>query len=376
MNIAFLTSGHLPFDDRIYYHMAMTLAEEGHNILIISSRQEIIEVSGRISINSFYDNGHSKKDKITSFSDRLEAFTPDIAICSEPLPLIAAKRYRRKASSNLRIVYDITEWYPSGRFLGEYRSVFRLYGFVKLLLINISASLFADAFIFGEYYKSKPYRFLFPFSPGRFITYYPDLKYVDFKESSLPDEKLRLSYSGEISIDKGFGYFMKVVNGLADMYPYLEIEVRLVAWYGSEKDTTECEPLLKNDSNNITIYFAGRQKYSDFTGQINETDIFLDLRKVTFENNHSLPIKLFYYAALGRPVIFSDLKAVRRDVEVEKFGFLTDPGNAEGIILLISNYLKDPCLYKRHCENARALAIEKYNWSKISPEFLNFIESV
>jgi len=114
---------------------------------------------------------------------------------------------------------------------------------------------------------------------------------------------------------------MKVVNGLADMYPYLEIEVRLVAWYGSEKDTTECEPLLKNNSNNITIYFAGRQKYSDFTGQINETDIFLDLRKVTFENNHSLPIKLFYYAALGRPVIFSDLKAVRRDVEVEKFGF-------------------------------------------------------
>jgi glycosyltransferase involved in cell wall biosynthesis len=177
-------------------------------------------------------------------------------------------------------------------------------------------------------------------------------------------------------MDKGFGNFMKVVNKLAEMYPDLEIEVKLVAWYGSVKDRVECEPLIHNENSNITIYFTGKQSFTDFTGQINETDIFLDLRSGSFENDRSLPIRLFYYAALGRPVIFSDLKAVRHDVEIEKFGFLTDPGNTEGTILLISEYLKDPDLYKRHCENARNLAIEKYNWGKISPRFRSFIKSV
>ena len=376
MNIAFLTSGHLPFDDRIYYHMAITLAESGHNVLISSSKAIIKEHSGNILTDSFDDCNFSKRDKIAAFRKRLEEFKPDISICSEPLPVIASDKYRRKTSGSLRIIYDITEWYPSGRFLREYHSAFRWYGFVKLLLLNIYASLFVDAFIFGEYFKSRPYRFLFPFTPFRLIPYYPDIKYVDFKEHSLADDKLRLSYSGEISIDKGFGNFMKVVSGLAEMYQDLEIEVKLVAWYGSGKDRAECEPLLHNKNNNINIYFAGKQNFNEFTGQINETDIFLDLRKASFENDRSLPIKLFYYAALGRPVIFSDLKAIRRDVELEKFGFFTDPTNKEGIILLISNYLKDPELYHRHCENARKLATEEYNWLNIAPEFLGFIESV
>ena len=114
-----------------------------------------------------------------------------------------------------------------------------------------------------------------------------------------------------------------------------------------EKTGLNVNLFFNNENNNITIYFAGKQNFNDFTGQINETDIFLDLRRSSFENQRSLPIKLFYYAALGRPVIFSDLKALRHDVEIEKFGFLTDPGNTEGIIFLISEYLKDPVLYNK-----------------------------
>lgn len=374
MNIAFITSGHLPYDDRIYYHMAVTLADRGHNILISSSRMAVSEKRGNILTDCFDDENFSGSEKIAAFRKRLEEFKPDISVCSEPLPVIASSIYRRQTSCSLRIIYDITEWYPSGRFLRKYHPALKWFGFLKLLLLNIYASLLSDAFIFGEHYKSRPYRFLFPLKPFRIVTYYPDLKYVGFREPSLADDKLRLSYSGEISIPKGFGNFTKVLNGLAEMYPDLEIEVKLIAWFGSAKDRTECEPLLHKVRNNITIYFAGRQNYNDFTGQISETDIFLDLRVDNFENNHSLPIKLFYYAALGRPVIFSNLKAIRHDVEIENFGFLTDPGDAERITGLVSDYMKKPGLYNRHCENARKLAVEKYNWGMISPGFLSFIE--
>ncbi|MCX6334225.1 MAG: glycosyltransferase [Bacteroidia bacterium] len=376
MNIAFLTSGHSPFDDRIYYHLGKTLEANGHNVLIISSKTELREESGNIPVNCFNGETLSKREKLIAFSERLEAFNPERAICSEPLPLIASKQYRRKKRKELLIIYDITEWYPSARFLKEYHPAARWFGFLKLLFFNIYASLSADAFIFGERYKSKPYRFLFPFTPGRFITYFPDLKYISYKDHLLPGEKLRLSYSGEISIEKGFGNFIKVVSALSDRFSDLEIEVRMVAWYSTESDRKDCESLIRDGNKNIRFQFPGRQIFTEYTSKINETDIFLDLRKITFENNYSLPIKLFYYAALGRPVIFSDLKAIRNDFEIEKFGFLVNPEHTEEIVNLISGYLKNRTLYEEHCINARKLAEEKYNWGKVAPEFLNFIESV
>jgi glycosyltransferase involved in cell wall biosynthesis len=375
VNIAFLTSGHSPYDDRIYYHLGMTLSENGHKVMIISSKTEIIEGTEKISVNSFDGDKLSKKDKIIAFRERLEKFSPDIAICQEPLPVIAAKHYRRKNHRALSVIYDITEWYPSARFLKEYVPALRWFGFLKLLLVSLYVSYLADAFIFGEWHKSIPYRLLFPFTPYKFITYYPDLKYISYKTHSFSDKKLRLSYSGEISIEKGFGNFMKVVNGLSDRNSNLEIEIKMVAWYESENNREQCEPLIRSHNKNVNFSFPGRQNFKEFPGQINDTDIFIDLRKINFENKFSLPIKLFYYAALGRPVIISDLNAVRRDVEIKEFGSPVNPENTEVIIKIISNYLKNPALYNDHCINARRLAEEKYNWAKIASEFLRFIES-
>jgi glycosyltransferase involved in cell wall biosynthesis len=375
VNIAFLTSGHSPYDDRIYYHFGMTLSENGHKVLIISSKTEINEVTENISVNSFNGEKLIKKDKIIAFRERLEKFSPDIAICQEPLPVIAAKQFKRKNRRELTVIYDITEWYPSPRFLKEYGPVLRWFGFLKLLLVNLYVSYIADAFIFGEWHKSIPYRLLFPFTPYKFITYYPDLRYISYKPSLFSDKMLRLSYSGEINIEKGFGNFMKVVNGLSDINSNLEIEIKMVAWYESENNREDCEPLIRNHNKNVSFSIPGRQNFKDFSGQISDTDIFIDLRKINFENNYSLPIKLFYYAALGRPVIISDLNAVRRDVEIKEFGFPVNPDNTEDIIKIISNYIKNPPLYDDHCINARRLAEEKYNWAKIAPGLLRFIES-
>ena len=163
MNIAFLTSGHFPYDDRIYYHMAITLAGSGHNVLIISSKADTIDKDGNISINSFNGENLSKREKITAFRERLEAFNPDISICSEPLPIIAAKQYRKRAGKKIKIIYDITEWYPAARFLKEYHPMVRWFGFLKLMFLNVYACLSVDAFIFGEWYKSQTIQIYLPF---------------------------------------------------------------------------------------------------------------------------------------------------------------------------------------------------------------------
>ena len=375
MNISFLTSGHHPFDDRIFYHMARSLFEHNNNIEIVSSKLNLLEISDGIKLNCFAGHDMSKRDKIWHFVDRLSGFKPEIIICSEPLTILAAKQYSKKQFGKIRIIYDITEWYPSKKNLIVHKKPIRWFFFIKLLLFNLWVSKFADSFIFGEYFKSRPYRILFPHKSYIHTSYYPDLKYISFCKPELQQGKLRLTYSGKISLEKGYGNFFNVLQKLTENKTDLKIEAKIIGWYESIRDKEECENLMRSLNRSITLTILDRQSFKNFIELIKETDIFLDLRSDNFENHHCLPIKLFYYAALGRPVIFSDLKAIRKEVEIDKFGFIVNPTDKERIVKLIINYIEDRELYYKHCANARYLAENDYNWQTIEPQFLKFVTS-
>ncbi|MCX6254478.1 MAG: glycosyltransferase [Bacteroidia bacterium] len=353
--------------------MARSLSDHGNNVGIVSSKINLMEVIDGLKLNCFAGDNFSKKDKISQFVVRLSGFTPEIIICSEPLTLLAAKQYSKKEPGKIRIVYDITEWYPSIKNLIVHKTPVRWFFFIKLLLFNLWVSGAADSFIFGEWYKSRPYRLLYPLKPFIYISYYPNLKFLSLNKPELTDGKLRLSYSGKMSLEKGYGNFFNVLQELTEIKNNLSIEVKIIGWHESQQEKEECENLVKPVNQNISITIFEKQSFRNFFELIKETDIFLDLRSDNFENQHCLPIKLFYYAALGRPVIFSDLKAIRKEVEIDKFGFLVKPTDKERIVELVINYLNDKKLYYKHCANARFLAENVYNWQKIENQFIKFI---
>jgi glycosyltransferase involved in cell wall biosynthesis len=373
MNISFLTSGHDPYDDRIFYHMAKSLSDKDVKIEIVSSTCNLTKITNGIKLNCFAGDDLPKREKIRNFSDRLSSFKPDLVICSEPLTIFASKQYSKKQNKKIRIIYDITEWYPSKKNLNKIYWPFKWILFIKLLVFNLWITQFADSFIFGEWFKSRPYRFLFPGKPFIFIPYYPDLEYICFHIPELKPGKLRLSYSGKISRDKGYGNFLKVVDKLSELNKDLKIEIKIIGWYESAHDKRECEKLMRSDNPNISLEIFKKQNFKSFIEIISYTDIFLDLRSDDLENKYCLPIKLFYYAALGRPVIISDLKAIRKEVEIEKFGLLVNPRNTESIASAISEYLNNDQIYYQHCSNARNIAENFYNWHTIEPEFIKFL---
>jgi glycosyltransferase involved in cell wall biosynthesis len=373
MKIQFLTSGHYPWDDRIFYHMAASLVRNGHIVEIISSKIEVVEQKDGISLNCFYGDKMGKRTKIEQFLKRITLFTPDTVICSEPLALIAAKKYRGKNIKDIKIIYDITEWYPSKKNLTAHAKPARWLYFLMLLIFNIRASACAASFIFGEWYKSRPYRLIFPSKKYIYVSYFPDPEYISPEKPCLPGNKVRLTYSGKISREKGYDNFFYVLRRLSVIRPDLKMDVKIIGWYESEKDRMECESLFINSNTNISMTIYGRQGFHEFISLIKDTDIFMDLRKDDFENHRCLPIKLFYYAHMGRPVIFSDLKSVRREVEIERFGYAVKPEDTDNISRIILKYIDDKDLYLKHCSNAMKLAKDKYNWKLIEQKFIEFI---
>ena len=192
MKVLFLQSAHYANDDRVWYHQAAALQENGINV----------EVLG--------------KDQLATF--RADTTDADVIIADTPRALWKAR------NSKTKLIYDITEWYPSKKNL-------RVNPFLiipKAILMCI-ASLWtgyrSDAFIFGEYYKSRPFRCLFPNKPYTYLPYYPDLKYI----SALPPRNItqccKLLYAGPLTKEKGYFRVLEVINRVRALCPNTQIQL-------------------------------------------------------------------------------------------------------------------------------------------------------
>ena len=371
MKIAILSSAHKHNDDRLFYHFSKSLSQKGHKVYIITGDCDL-ETKDTITISSFNGKNYSKREKIETYVDKLFNIVPDTIICLEPITIIAAKKY--SGNKNTPVIYDITEWYPSKSILQNHLFILKPFYFILYSMLFIYSCFLADGFIYGEYYKGLLPKKLFPKKKNIQISYYPKKEYFTIKKPSIKSNSLRLCYSGKLNEEKGLINFINVLQELLNTNNKLQIQVQLIG----ESDPTEKDNTLKllhELDKNIHVSFFGFQELEKYIQLINNTDIFLDLRAIDLVNSHSLPIKLFYFMALQRPVIYSDLKSIRKKVEINNCGYLVDPKNTKKIAELISNYQNDDTLYSSHCTNAKELFTKKYNWSILEKTFISFIEN-
>jgi glycosyltransferase involved in cell wall biosynthesis len=369
--IVFLTSSHFSLDDRIYYHQARSLSVN-YKVVIVSSADDKSGKTGNVTFASENRLTLSTKDKIRFFKESLKKVEPQIVICSEPLPIIAAVGYRRKSTKKVKIIYDVTEWYPSKKNIAGMSFFKRLFTFKKLLLYNLLAASHCDGFIFGEYYKSLPFRLVFPWKKWTIVGYYPDLSYINFQESKIEPGKICLGFTGTISREKGIENFFAVASRIKSKRPDVTVKLKIIGRCYTEDEKNRFDKLCR-EAKDIELEILDKQDFEVFSEKLTDIDVLFDLRKLDFENNHCLAIKVFYYAACGKPVVYSNLKAIRHDIDVSKFGYLVDPTDSEQISDCVLNYIQHPDLYQMHSREARKLAETKYNWQMIEPQFLNFI---
>ncbi|WP_312900955.1 glycosyltransferase [Chryseobacterium taichungense] len=353
--ILFLTTAHRHDDDRIFYHQAKALKEEGYHVKICSLSSEFKGTVDGIEIESYA---------------LLDSYEPEVIICSEPLAVISAKKIKKK--KKVKIIYDITEWYPSMRMVEQFSFPLNMIHAVKFFLVQLYAGFISTHYIFGENTKKFPLAYFFPFKKSVVIPYYPDDVYIHQNIKSLQPGKITLCYTGQFSEEKGIGNFFAAADSLRKKRPDLKISILLIGGSRKQKDEKYFSE-LKKKYNFDNIRIEKPTSFETFTETYADADICFDLRAMNYENHHCLPIKIFYYAASGKPVIYTDLKATRQHLDVSKFGFLVNPQNPESISDLIIKYIEDPKLYSEHAQNARKEYETKYNWNMIRNSFLNFV---
>jgi glycosyltransferase involved in cell wall biosynthesis len=176
-------------------------------------------------------------------------------------------------------------------------------------------------------------------------------------------------YSGNLTVEKGFFRVLEVAKMVAEQRGDTEFVLNVVS---------NSEPIETNKlPSNLKLIFQPWQRFKVFCEEVGDNDLYFDLRDNDIENRHCLPIKLFYYMSAGRPVIYSDLKAIRKGVpECEQFGFFHSEKDLEGIANLVLKYVDDEELYQTHCRNSLNLSKEKYNWELIEDDLIKFVRDV
>lgn len=370
--ILFLTTAHHYNDDRILYHQAMTLSQEGFHVKITSLTSDYKGMFGAIEIEAFKALEKSRTEKSRLLQTVAVAFVPDCIICSEPLAVQAAHTYAK--NKKVSIIYDITEWYPSRRMLAPYAAPTKFLHAVKFMLIQLYAGLAATHFIFGEHSKKFPLAYLFPRTPRLSLPYYPDSKYISRNIKQLDGDAVCLCYTGRTSKTDGVENFFRAAEALRRRNPQLRVKLLLII--GRPKQPSDAAYLseLVTNYGADDVKLTGPVPLENFTAALADADICFDLRDKNFESTHCLPIKLFYYAAAGKPVIYTDLKATRQHVDVAKFGYLVNPCDEEQIALHIESYLQNHSLYDAHAHNAAKQYDDHYNWEVLRADFLSFIK--
>lgn len=365
MKVVFALASRYPYDERVFFQQAQSLRAKGCETFFVSS---IIEKCDLDNTRCFDSMGMSKKSMVSKMSELLMEVDADVIICDNPMSVFAAKKCC-DSSRKPRIYYDVTEWYPSKKNLRNISLPVKFVKLIALPLLSVYAACIVDGFIFGEYYKKRPFRLLFPWKKYVDLSYYSSVEAIKVYPSRDISKECRLFYSGWLTKEKGFFRVVDVARQCSIENPEIKFTLNVIA-AGNGNNSMD----LGIVPDNLEINITSALPFPKFCDAIGNSDIYFDLRNVDFENTRCLPIKLFYYMACGRPVIYSDLKSIKKEVkDFDSFGNLVDPDDSETIVSLIMRYVSDAECYRQKCVMARQLSEQKYNWKNIEKQFVDFI---
>jgi glycosyltransferase involved in cell wall biosynthesis len=370
--IALVTTGHPPFDERIYWKFGLSISSNGYETAILCSTENINTQKENISITGFKDDSLKRKAKLNKLFILIDKFKPDLIICFEASAIIPAYKYKKSINNKCKIVSDITEWYPENvafKFSGlkKWASYFLTY------LFNIYVTNLADELILGENNKLRRYNLIAPSKRKIIIRYFPVLEKFNYSAPIFNGKNFSLNFSGKFSVERGFYRFIEAVNRTACRHQDILFNIVISGEKLLPERMLEIKNLFRYP--NITldaIHFSGYDKISQ---GLKNVHICFDLRDLNIVHD-SIPIKFYEYLAAGKPVIYSNIRAIKDEFDKINFGFLVDPYNIDEIVNKVEIYLSKRELLEEHSRNGRTIIEGVKNWENESNILILLIKNL
>lgn len=200
-----------------------------------------------------------------------------------------------------------------------------------------------------------------------------DLRQFDIHESPLSiRKKLSLPLDKKIVLYAGHLYRWKGAETLLQAARYLNDDCVIVFIGGIRKDIEKFKE--RNQQLNLkNILILGHQPYLKVPYYLKAADVLVlpNSAKEAISRLWTSPVKMFEYMASQRPIVASDLPAIR-EILNERNAVLARPDSARALADAISKVLADKDFSDKLSQQAYA-DVAQYDWRKRAQKILNFI---
>ena len=138
---------------------------------------------------------------------------------------------------------------------------------------------------------------------------------------------------------------------------------------GSGRDFTKIEARVKQEGLE-NVWLPGPVDHKHGLAMMSKADICILPRAFGRVSDAACPIKLFEYAALGKPVVCTPVAEVQKIAE----GFAFFVRDHLELTATITKLLEDPLLTEGRTRYGLELIERTYNWGLIAEEFVNTVE--
>jgi glycosyltransferase involved in cell wall biosynthesis len=160
-----------------------------------------------------------------------------------------------------------------------------------------------------------------------------------------------------------------------DMDMVLDAAARLpdvVFWLvGGGRDFARIKGRVQREQRK-NVYLPGPVDHRTGLAMMAASDICLLPRHLDAFSHAACPLKLFEYAALGKPVVSTPTREMQRIAG--EFAFFAR--GQEEMETIISRLINDPDSAKSKIQHALDLVKDRYNWQSVTREFVRSIESL
>lgn len=368
-----LTNVHNPFDARIFYKQAQTLARAGYAVTVVGPgpeagcrewagvRVQTLPVARGGSNQRFLNLWHLLRVGLSSDADYFHFHDPEL------LPVGAVLRLCGR-----RVIYDVHEHFPLVVMVRPWVPSWLRRPFSRL--VDWGERLLARYFVTAVVGVVEEQGDRFASRPFAVVKNYPRLEWFAPGGSALgPCE---LVHIGSLSEDRGGLFLLEIMRALATTHP--QVRLLSIGEFHSQELRERFEARLRDWGLEEQIqYSEKRVPYDELGAAIAMCQIGLVPGQVSPKNLASfVPTKLFEYFACGLPVVASDLPSIRRFREVADWGLLVEPHDPAAHARAIGCLLDDPAAARAKGARARRAAEEHFNWDAEAEKLLALYERI
>ena len=193
------------------------------------------------------------------------------------------------------------------------------------------------------------------------IAVVPDGVRATDSRSPTPDPRspiFTIGYAGHLYPWKGVDLVVEAVAALPDT------RALIVGGHDQEPDLARVKAFAAELGCLSRVTFTGLIPPADVAARLRECDVLtLPNPASAISSAFTSPLKLFEYMAAGRPIVASDLPAIREVLRHDDNALLVQPGNPQALVAAIARIKDDAALGHRLAAQAR-LDVREFTWAR------------